>query len=165
MSSVQLLSYQDRMLANFTRWLSSERDCFEWSGGTVQFPPRENYLQEFTVATPSGRNAFAICSSRSGEHIGHVDLNSADAGERVHLCRLLISPNWRRQGAGDASLKRLLEIVATQSQVRTVSLNVFSHNVGAIALYKRHGFTVAALHNTFFQGETWMTLRMVKRQA
>lgn len=65
----------------------------------------------------------------------HVDLDSAD------IATLFVHPNHRRQGIGEALLKKAIHILKTRG-IKHVLLDVSIHNEPALHLYKKTGFKV-----------------------
>jgi len=56
------------------------------------------------------------------------------------LFTLFVKKSWRNKGIGKILLQQLLDWAKTNHLIRKVSLNVFSTNKNAIALYKKYGF-------------------------
>lgn len=77
---------------------------------------------------------------------------------------MLVRAERRRQGVGDA-LVRACVAWAEGRGAREVILHVFPHNVGAIALYRKHGFEDRGLVRGAYprrNGEKWDALKMSK---
>jgi ribosomal protein S18 acetylase RimI-like enzyme len=101
-------------------------------------------------------------------------LVAADGGQPVGLAVLvgtteaelgmLVRADRRREGIGDALVEAAVAWARGRG-VRRVVLHVFPHNVGAIALYRKHGFGARGTVRHGYprrNGERWDAIRMVK---
>lgn len=76
---------------------------------------------------------------------------------------LVVRRDYRRMGIGKALVDAAIEW-AKQIGVKTLHLTVFSHNEGAIELYRQRGFrqtSYQSRHVTRANGETWDLISMV----
>ena len=78
-----------------------------------------------------------------GYAIGYVE------GARLHLANLAVDPARQRQGWGGLLLRQMLVRAAARG-CRRCDLEVRASNSGALALYRRHGFTEVGRHERFY---------------
>jgi ribosomal protein S18 acetylase RimI-like enzyme len=89
----------------------------------------------------SGEAFFGIFTGNQeteAELIGAI--SAANRGHSTELCRLMVHPDYMRQGIASALLKHLLASYP-QSPLFTVTVN--ARNAPAIALYEKFGFVSA----------------------
>jgi len=75
---------------------------------------------------------------------------------------MLVAREWRGRGVGSALLAAAIEWAREQG-LHKLSLGVFAHNAGAIALYRKHGFVEEGRrvkHYRRASGELWDALDM-----
>ena len=65
-----------------------------------------------------------------------------DDGEYYYLRQLYVEREWRRRGVATRFLDWMYQQVWIDKRVR---LDVLSHNEGAIAFYRKYGFTIGCL--------------------
>lgn len=69
--------------------------------------------------------------------------------DEAEVLALGVLPQCRRRGIADALLQHLCERVA-HAGARRILLEVATNNGAALALYKKHGFTVAGVRRRYF---------------
>lgn len=70
--------------------------------------------------------------------------------DETHLLRISVRPSHRRQGVGAALLSAVLARAA-DAKSDLVALEVGSKNVGALALYRTHGFEVVGVRKNYYR--------------
>jgi RimJ/RimL family protein N-acetyltransferase len=88
----------------------------------------------------------------------HVDRSRFGFGE----IGMAVSREWRGRGAGSALLAAAIEWARGQG-LHKLSLSVFAHNAGAIALYHKVGFVEEGRRIKQYRranGELWDTIEM-----
>lgn len=70
-------------------------------------------------------------------------------GEEVHINNLAVGPRWRRRGIAGALLGAGLDRARARG-ARRAFLEVRVSNVGAQALYRRHGFEPAGIRKRYY---------------
>ena len=106
-------------------------------------------------ATIAGPDTLFLIARNNGRVIGHLGLYLLEPG--VLGLGMAVVREWRSQGIGEALLVHAIEW-AHQSPAHKISLEVFLHNVAAIALYEKHGFVREGLlrrHIRRKNGEIW----------
>ena len=77
---------------------------------------------------------------------------------------MLVAAGHRRRGVGDLLLAAAVEWSRSIGAAELV-LHVFTHNEGAVALYRKHGFEIRDVLQRAYprrSGERWDAIRMVK---
>jgi RimJ/RimL family protein N-acetyltransferase len=88
----------------------------------------------------------------------HVDASRFGFGE----IGMLVAADWRGRGVGTALLAAAIEWARTRG-LHKLSLSVFPHNDGAIALYRKFGFVEEGRRRNHIRrasGELWDVIEM-----
>jgi RimJ/RimL family protein N-acetyltransferase len=88
----------------------------------------------------------------------HVDASRFGFGE----IGMLVAADWRGRGVGTALLAAAIEWARTRG-LHKLSLSVFPHNDGAIALYRKFGFVEEGRRRKHIRrasGELWDVIEM-----
>jgi RimJ/RimL family protein N-acetyltransferase len=113
------------------------------------------------IASTISRPDALYLIARSGETIiGQLGLYSMWPG--LLGLGMAVVKDWRSKGVGEALLVHAIKW-ARQSPAHKIALEVFPHNVAAIALYEKHGFVKEGLlrrHIRRKNGEIWDSLPM-----
>ena len=72
------------------------------------------------------------------------------AGE-AEIMNVAVLPEYRRKGVADALMSAIFSI-ALQNRCTAATLEVADGNVGAIALYEKHGFKISGRRIGFYKG-------------
>jgi ribosomal protein S18 acetylase RimI-like enzyme len=140
-----------------TERVAAER---RWIGTEPGFD-RDRYRSRWRSKLDDPSAALLVAKS------GHEVIGFADVyphSEHGHVLGMFVDERFRGQGVGLALLDGLLEW-ARQKKLTSLSLHVFPHNVRAIALYKRAGFTERFVIAGFAKrqsGEVWDAILMRK---
>lgn len=70
----------------------------------------------------------------------------------IHVTNLAVTPEWQNQGAGRLLLD-LLNYVAKEEQVASISLEVRVSNEKAKNLYKKAGFKIIGVKKNYYHGD------------
>jgi len=70
--------------------------------------------------------------------------------DEAHILSFAVHPDYRRRGVGQAMMEGVLD-AAQRLGLRTASLEVRVSNTGAIRLYEKVGFRIAAIRRAFYQ--------------
>jgi RimJ/RimL family protein N-acetyltransferase len=127
---------------------------------------RDGIATEPPVDIPSRAELFArscyssVVAEAGGRLIGTLHLEPTRFGFAEF--GMLVDRGWRGRGVGSALLAAAIEW-ARQQGLHKLSLEVFPHNTGAIALYRKHGFTEEGRKLGQFRrasGELWDSVVM-----
>ena len=104
--------------------------------------------------------AGSVVAVADGEVIGmlHVEATRHGFGE----IGMLVDRGWRGRGAGSALMRAAIGRAREQG-LHKLSLEVFAHNTGAIALYRKCGFVEEGLRTGQYRrasGELWDSIVM-----
>ena len=102
--------------------------------------------------------ATYIAAFLSGDMCGIASMYTV-AGE-AEIMNVAVLPEYRRNGVADELMLRLIS-VAREKSCEAITLEVADGNLGAIALYEKHGFTVVGRRLGFYKGKD--ALKMEKK--
>jgi ribosomal-protein-alanine N-acetyltransferase len=97
------------------------------------FPPREAWGADAISLQLGLPGSFGLLDPRGGMLLGST------AGDDAEVLTLAVSPPVRRQGIASLLLRQAKALVAACGSV-AIYLEVATGNIGALALYGRHGF-------------------------
>jgi RimJ/RimL family protein N-acetyltransferase len=140
-----------RPLAELFAAVAEERD------GIATEPPVDVDARALQFADSTGGTTVAVSA---GAIIGslHVDASRFGFGE----LGMAIARPWRGRGVGTALLAAAIER-AREDGLHKLALEVFAHNVAAIALYRKFGFVEEGRrvrHYRRASGELWDSIVM-----
>ncbi len=138
----------DAAIAHIEAIEELEKQCFSqpWT--------REQLISQL----PDERHEFlvALCE---GQPVGYVGMMCVlDEG---YIANVAVSPDWRRQGIGDALIAELLRR-AVSRELAFVTLEVRAGNEAAKALYAKHGFVPVGLRKKYYASPTEDAVLMTK---
>jgi putative acetyltransferase len=140
-----------RALAELFAEVAEERD------GIATEPPVDVAQRVALFARGADSSAVAVTE---GQIIGmlHVEVSRHGFGE----IGMLVDRDWRGRGVGSALMQAAISR-ARQQGLHKLSLEVFAHNAGAIALYRKCGFVEEGWRIAQYRrasGELWDTIIM-----
>ena len=121
-------------LEKITSWVTNQAETDIWSGGSVRFPIEINQV----ISAIGWDAAYNYSIDKSGAIVAYGQLLEKP-NQRLHLARIIVSPEHRGLGLGRLLITGLVTN-ALSKQPRTVSLNVHPTNKKAIHLYSEFGF-------------------------
>jgi len=138
-------------LAELFAAVAEERD------GIATEPPVDIDARAALFARSAASSVVAVAE---GQIIGmlHVEVSRHGFGE----IGMLVDRDWRGRGIGSALLQAATGL-ARQQGLHKLSLEVFAHNTGAIALYRKCGFVEEGRRAAQYRrasGELWDTMIM-----
>ena len=88
------------------------------------------------------------------------------ADDESELLQIAVDPAHRRKGAADMLLNAVLDWAKDQG-INSVFLEVRKSNLPAIALYKKHGFTITGLRKDYYTGpvEDALTMTLAHKET
>ena len=125
-----------------------EKQCFSqpWT--------REQLISQLPDEQHEFRTAL-----HEGRPVGYVGMMCVlDEG---YIANVAVSPDWRRQGIGDALIAELLRR-AVSRELAFVTLEVRAGNEAAKALYAKHGFVPVGLRKKYYASPTEDAVLMTK---
>ncbi|MCI6486523.1 MAG: ribosomal protein S18-alanine N-acetyltransferase [Clostridiales bacterium] len=138
----------DAAIAHIEAIEELEKQCFSqpWT--------REQLLSQL----PDEQHEF-LAALHEGRPVGYVGMMCVlDEG---YIANVAVSPDWRRQGIGDALIAELLRR-AVSRELAFVTLEVRAGNEAAKALYAKHGFVPVGLRKKYYASPTEDAVLMTK---
>jgi ribosomal-protein-alanine acetyltransferase len=118
-----------------------ENRCFAWPWGRLSF--------EGEFAGRDGGGLVARAAADDGEEALIAYLFYRLIADEVHIYRIAVSPEWRRQGVGSRLVDTCLQR-ARRRGVTAALLEVRSSNTEAAAFYRSFGFQVIATRPGYY---------------
>lgn len=127
--------------ADIDALIALEARCFAWPWGRLSF--------EGELESRDGGSlvAWTITPSGAPAPIGYLFYRFI--ADEVHIFRIAVSPEWRRQGIGFQLVGECLQ-TARRRGVGAAVLEVRSSNAEAAALYGKFGFQVIATRPGYY---------------
>lgn len=118
-----LIGWTNRKGADFLR---------QWAGPTPHFP-----------LTPEQFDGWSGLYSIfwQGQFVGIIQEIKREQ-DNVHIGRFVLDPALTGRGLGRAALLIFMDTLFRDDAIRSITLNVFDHNLAARKLYERVGFVV-----------------------
>jgi ribosomal protein S18 acetylase RimI-like enzyme len=129
-----------------------------WLG--VEFPVDREKRRKGLVTTLQRDDSLALVARDGATVVGELALWPTWPG-LLHL-GMAVAAGSRAQGVGTALMTHGIEWARTTSNHK-IGLEVFAHNVAAIALYEKHGFVREGLFRSHVRrrtGEIWDSIPM-----
>lgn len=127
--------------ADIEALVALENRCFAWPWGRLSFEG------EFAGRDGGGLVARAATASGDGELIAYLFYRLI--ADEVHIFRVAVSPEWRRQGIGSRLVVECLERARSRGAAAAV-LEVRPSNTEAVALYRNFGFQIIATRPAYY---------------
>lgn len=122
-------------------WIRNPDELLLWAGPTFTWPLCEDQIADYEKESAGAdRLTWTAIDPSTGSPVGHASVKFADAGVG-RLGRILIDPARRGHGLGDALVAATLAHAFEELDLARIELGVFAHNIPALRLYHRHGFT------------------------
>ena len=116
-------------------------------------------LEQLRSQLSDDRHVFLAAVAESGTVLGYVGMMFVlDEG---YIANVAVSPDWRRQGIGDALIAELLRR-AVSRELAFVTLEVRAGNEAAKALYAKHGFVPVGTRKKYYASPTEDAVLMTK---
>jgi putative hydrolase of HD superfamily len=164
---IELRPFQRSDFPRLISWTTSAEFLLQWAGMQFDYPLEERQLEDYlnsAAGDPPKRKIFTVLNARSGEHIGHIELNKIDLYNRcATISRVLVGePSARGQGVAEEMMRHALGYGFDQLGLHRIDLNVFDFNLPAIRCYEKLGFVLEGLVRDVrrFGDEYWSVYRM-----
>jgi len=122
--------------------------------GLMQLPYTDEEIWRVRLAEnlAPGKTDLALAAELNGDVVGTAGLHPAGAHLRrrhVLLLGISVAPQAQRKGVGSALMAAMCDYADRWSGALRIELNVYSDNLGAIALYRKFGFAVEGTHRGY----------------
>lgn len=137
---MRIRPYEDRDWAGVWETL---RPTFR-AGDTYAYPADISADDARGVWTAEGNRVFVVEGGATGEIVGTYCLKANHGGPGDHTCNAgyVVAPGWRGRGVASRMCRDSLHRAAEVGYRAMVFNMVAASNVGAVRLWKKHGFTV-----------------------
>ncbi|WCJ20415.1 Acyl-CoA N-acyltransferases (NAT) superfamily protein [Euphorbia peplus] len=110
--------------------------------------PKHESLSSFFDKELKKKNSGLIYSETNEVMVGYL-MYTQPSSLSASITKLAVRENFRKQGHGEALMKAAIDKCRTR-KVQRVSLHVDSSNIAAISLYKKLGFRVEELVESYY---------------
>lgn len=110
----------------------------QWMGAKVSYPLSYQKIKEL-------ENTFSIFTE--GQFIGMIQKVRIDK-DNIHIGRFVLEPEKTGPGLGTAALRKFMDFIFEDTDIKSISLSVFDFNQNAKRVYEKLGFEVAELIET-----------------
>ena len=135
----------DRLLS----WIPTREALVQWAGSGFVYPlGREQLMKHLQdeQADEDRKEIYRVVSTSDDAVVGHCELVNIDPENRsAHIALMLVAPEYRGMGYGEATVRKLLERGFGTLKVHRISLYVFDFNTTAIACYEKCGFQIEGI--------------------
>ena len=104
----------------------------QWMGPKISYPLNYGKIKEL-------ENVFSIFNQ--GEFIGMIQEVRIDK-DNIHIGRFVIDPRKTGLGFGTEALKRFVDFILEDDNIKSISLTVFDFNQKAKRIYEKLGFEI-----------------------
>lgn len=160
---IKLKSFKIKDWKYIEKWIPNESELIQFAGSIFSFPIDQNQVRNYLA--DSNRTVFRV-EADNGQTVGIAEI-SMQTNTVAKLARILIGEkSMRGKGVGTTLIKKLNEYAFYNLKAKSVILNVYSWNVGAIKCYEKVGFLRTSKPITYEQvgNEKWETMEMEIQQ-
>jgi acetyltransferase, GNAT family len=121
-------------------WSNKEGKEFQeqWMGQKISFPLNYEKIKEL-------ENIFSIFNY--DEFIGVIQKVSVEK-DNIHIGRFVLEPEKTGLGLGTAALRKFMDFIFEDTDIKSISLSVFDFNQSAKRVYEKLGFEIAEVVET-----------------
>lgn len=123
-------------------WVPTADACARWAGPQLRYPFTATELPEL-LEVP-GKSFSLVEGVNRPLAFGQYRTASPDT---VHLCRIIVSPDWRGHGYGKQLCEQLIRQAVADTGASMVTLRVYRDNAVAQSLYHKLGFKPVELRS------------------
>ncbi|MBP0935019.1 GNAT family protein [Streptomyces goshikiensis] len=141
-------------------WITGPTELLTWSGPAFSWPLDEAQLTAY--AAEPGRHTWTAVAPGTGRPVGHISLRRHQDAPGARVGRVLLAPDARGQGLGEALLTLAVERAFGELGLPELDLGVYAHNTPAVRLYEKAGFRTHRVIRDVEQvdGVWWTALQM-----
>ena len=110
----------------------------QWMGAKVSYPLSYDNIKEL-------ENTFSIFTE--GQFIGMIQKVRIDK-DNIHMGRFVLEPEKTGSGLGTAALRKFMDFIFEDTDIKSISLSVFDFNQNAKRVYEKLGFEIAEVIET-----------------
>ncbi|TWI54982.1 acetyltransferase (GNAT) family protein [Pseudomonas duriflava] len=121
-------------------WVSDAEACVRWAGPQLLYPFS---IDELPALLKVPGESF--CLTDDEDRLLAFGQYRRVPPHTIHLCRIIVAPEMRRQGLARQLCQRLIQRGVQMTGASKVTLRVYRDNVAAQAVYRQLGFVPVAL--------------------
>ena len=110
----------------------------QWMGAKISYPLSYQKIKEL-------ENTFSIFTE--GQFIGMIQKVRIDK-DNIHIGRFVLDPKKTGLGLGTAALRKFMDFIFEDTDIKSISLSVFDFNQSAKRVYEKLGFEIAEVVET-----------------
>lgn len=116
------------------KWSNERGEIFQeqWMGTEVSFPLTYEKIENL-------ENKFSIFNDE--EFIGMIQEVRVEE-DNIHIGRFVLNPTKTGAGLGTKALKKIIDFIFKDKNIRSISLTVFDFNKSAKRVYDKLGFEI-----------------------
>lgn len=142
--------------------LYEQPSCF---AATTELPhsSQEKWDKQFADRP---NNFYSLVAVENNKVIGEIAMQAYDTPRRKHAATIgmAISEDYHGQGVGSKLLAAIIDLANNWLAITRIELEVYTDNTAAIALYKKHGFTIEGTANSFaFRNGTYVDAHLMAK--
>ncbi|MCC5782230.1 hypothetical protein CK505_16580 [Kocuria sp. WN036] len=143
----------------FLGWVFSEADMVLWSGRTFAWPLDRGQLERYL--RNDQRRYWTGLDPESGNPVGHASLLVDHDAAMMRLGCILLDPAVRGRGLGRELISTAVRTGFEVTELPTMKLGVYAHNVTARRVYEDLGFRqTGRVRSTEVNGQPWHAVEM-----
>ncbi|SKC66049.1 GNAT family N-acetyltransferase [Maledivibacter halophilus] len=143
---VLLRKFEEKDIPKLISWIPSKDFLIQFAGQAYQFSLIKQQLKKDIEEMEMKNNnlMYKVIEKETKNVIGHIQLIRINTIDKTGaIGRLLIGDkSTRGKGIGVKIVNQLLDIAFFEIGLKTIRLNVYDFNIGAISCYKKVGFTI-----------------------
>ena len=139
---VRFRPYKRSDAAHIMLWVPDETAHVAWCFNQLEWPLDQAAFDRFQAKTEEEPDSWLMTAlDEEGTPVGFLAMKRANYEKgSIHLGAIIVDSNRRGQGLGTELMKLACRYAFEILGVSRVTLNVFEHNVGARACYRKAGF-------------------------
>ena len=110
----------------------------QWMGAKISYPLSYQKIKAL-------ENTFSIFTE--GQFIGMIQKVRIDK-DNIHIGRFVLDPERTGSGFGTAALRKFMDFIFEDTDIKSISLSVFDFNQNAKRVYEKLGFEIVKVIET-----------------
>ncbi|ROO85480.1 RimJ/RimL family protein N-acetyltransferase [Actinocorallia herbida] len=158
---MEIRAFEAGDVPGLLRWIDGFEALVLWTGpNRFRWPLDRAQLARY--AAEAGTDLLIWSFVDHGAVVGHASLAVDRAAGTARLGRVLVAPEARGRGLGEAVVRAAQRAAFADPGTRRLTLGVYARNTGAVRLYERLGFVreEGAGTQVLVNGVPWSSFEM-----